>query len=175
MSNELNFKNMEALTTVQRVVNEAELALKYQHRTIATSAIPEVLGGVTGMGVGAGGSYAALYFLGTTGLSAAGITSGLSTAGALVGGGMVAGIGVLAAPVALLGIAGYGLLAHRKHKKLMQAKEAMLQRAIQLRDGVIHQLNVENRDNGERLEYLNSLNTMLQAAIRDLQADLAAA
>ena len=175
MSNELNFKNMEALATVERVVNEAAVALKDQRRTIATSAIPEVLGGVAGAGVGATGSFAALYFLGTTGLSAAGITSGLATAGALVGGGMVAGIWVLAAPVAILGVVGYGLLAHRKYNKLMQAKEALLQRAIQLRDSVIQQLKTENEANEERLNYLNSLNTMLQAAIRDLQADLAAA
>ena len=40
---------------------------------------------------------------GLFGLSAAGITSGLAAAGALVGGGMVAGIAVLAAPAVILG------------------------------------------------------------------------
>ena len=50
------------------------------------------------------GSFAALYGLGSVvGLSAAGITSGLAAAGSIVGGGMVAGVFVLAAPVAVLG------------------------------------------------------------------------
>ena len=70
---------------------------------------------------GAAGSLAALYLLGTTGLSAVGITSGLATAGAIVGGGMVAGIGVLAAPIAILGIAGYAIAKKRKNAKLAVA------------------------------------------------------
>ena len=41
---------------------------------------------------------AALYGLGTVGLSAVGITSGLATIGSVVGGGMVAGVFVMAAP-----------------------------------------------------------------------------
>uniref|UniRef100_UPI001F154FF2 hypothetical protein n=2 Tax=Enterobacterales TaxID=91347 RepID=UPI001F154FF2 len=63
----------------------------------------------------------ALYTLGTTGVSAAGITSGLATAGSIVGGGMVAGIGILAAPVAVLGIGGYAIVKHRKNGKLKVA------------------------------------------------------
>lgn len=102
------------------------------------------------------------------------LSSGLAAAGAVVGGGMVAGIGVLAAPVAVLAVSGYGILAHRKHKKLLHIKEELLRRAIQCRDGIICQLEKENHASKERLEYLNSLNVMLQAAIRDLQADLAA-
>ncbi|MDD3020564.1 MAG: hypothetical protein PHX61_06230 [Alphaproteobacteria bacterium] len=173
MKQEVNFKNLDALVPVEKVIREAESAMHDSSRTVSTSSIPEVLGGVSGMGVGAAGSFTALYFLGTTGLSAAGITSALATAGALVGGGMVAGIGVLAAPVAILGVAGYGIFAHKKYKKLIQAKEALLQRAIQLRDGIIRQLKATSTENKERLDYLNKLNTLLQAAIKDLQADLA--
>ena len=40
-----------------------------------------------------------MYKRQVVGLSAAGITSGLAAAGALVGGGMAAGVAVLAAPV----------------------------------------------------------------------------
>lgn len=75
----------------------------------------EGLGAALGAGVGGAGAFGALFLAGTTGLSAAGITSGLAAAGALVGGGMVAGIGVLAAPVAVLGIAGYALAKKRKN------------------------------------------------------------
>jgi hypothetical protein len=55
------------------------------------------------------------------GLSASGITSELAAAGALVGGGMVAGIGVLAAPVAILGVAGYAIAKKRKSAKVAAA------------------------------------------------------
>ena len=57
------------------------------------------------------------------GLSAAGITSGLATAGSIVGGGMVAGIFVLAAPVAVLAAGGVGLASYLKNKQLRQEKE----------------------------------------------------
>ncbi|MFZ4856787.1 MAG: hypothetical protein ACOYL3_10360 [Desulfuromonadaceae bacterium] len=172
MTKMINFKSLDALAPVEKVLNEAGVALNDTQRTISTSAIPEVLGGVAGAGIGAAGSFAALYTLGTAGLSAAGIASGLATAGAVVGGGMAAGIGVLAAPVALLAVAGYGIFARKKHKQLMQAKEMLLKRALQLRDGIIQQLKAESEANKDRLDYLNSLNTMLQAVVRDLQADL---
>lgn len=171
---QMNFKNVESLLPVEKVVNEAAKALEDKQRTISTSSIPEVLGGVVGAGVGAAVGFGALYTLGTVGLSAAGITSGLAMAGSIVGGGMVAGIGVLAAPVAILAVSSYGVLAHRKHKKLLHIKEELLRRAIQCRDGIILHLEKEGQISKERLEYLNSLNIMLQAAIKDLQADLAA-
>ncbi len=57
--------------------------------------ITEGAAALAGSGVGAAASFGALYTLGTTGVSAAGITSGLATAGSIVGGGMVAGIAVL--------------------------------------------------------------------------------
>ena len=108
----------------------------------ATSEVKEVLDqlendypGVTegmatalGSGVGAAGSLAALYGLGVTGLSAAGITSGLAAAGSIVGGGMVAGIGVLAAPIALLGIGAYAIAKKRKNAKLAAALGAAIRK-----------------------------------------------
>lgn len=71
-------------------------------------------------GTGAAGSIAALSSLGTVaGLSSAGVTTGLAAAGGLVGGGMLVGIGVLAAPVAALGMFGYTLAT--KQKKIKKA------------------------------------------------------
>ena len=99
---DMNFQSVEALQQVVNVVNEASNALNDKTRTIRESAIPEVLAGALGAGIGGVGSFATLYGLGTVGLSAAGITPGLAAAGALVGGGMVAGIFVLATPVVLL-------------------------------------------------------------------------
>lgn len=172
MKKEMNFKTIESLDSVKRVIKEAEKGLSQKSRTIETSDIPEVLGAVVGAGIGGAGAFAALYFLGYTGLSAAGITSGLATAGSIVGGGMVAGIGVLAAPVAILGVAGYAYISSEKAKKLKMAKEMLLQEVIKKHNAVIRALREELNASKQRIEYLNSLNTLLQAAIRDLKEDL---
>ena len=78
---DMRFQSVEALQQVVNVVNEAAAALDDPKRTIRESAIPEVLAGAFGAGIGGAASFAALYGLGTVGLSAAGITSGLATAG----------------------------------------------------------------------------------------------
>ena len=109
----MNFQSVESLQSVVNVVNEAAVAVDDKKRTIRESAIPEVLAGALAAGIGGVGSFAALYGLGSVvGLSAAGITSGLAAAGGIVGGGMAAGVFVLAAPVAVLGGVGVGVAAH---------------------------------------------------------------
>ena len=113
---EMRFQSVDALQQVVNVVNEAAQAVNDSSRTIKESAIPEVLAGALGAGIGGVGSFAALYGLGVVGLSAAGITSGLAAAGAVVGGGMVAGVFVLAAPVAVLAAGGVGLASHLKSR-----------------------------------------------------------
>lgn len=85
---------------------------------------PELTEGISaliGSGAGAAGSLATLGALGTAGFSAAGITSGLAAAGSIIGGGMLAGVGVLAAPVALLGIGGYAIAKKRKNARISAA------------------------------------------------------
>ncbi len=65
---------------------------------------------VAGAAASSVGGIAAVSVLGTAGLSAAGITSGLATVGAAVGGGMVAGSAALiAAPAVAAAGVGYGL------------------------------------------------------------------
>lgn len=168
----MNFQNIESLQSVVNVVNEAAGALGDKTRTIKESAIPEVLTGALGAGLGGVGSFAALYGLGTVGLSAAGITSGLATAGAIVGGGMTAGIFVLAAPVALLAAGGVGITSHLKDKQLKQEKERLYTEALRKHEAIIKALKEENESNKERLEYLQSINILLQQAIKDLKKDL---
>jgi hypothetical protein len=88
-----NFKSLDSLQSVEKVINEASTALKSKTNTIVNSAIPETLAGALGAGIGGVGSFAALFYGGSVvGLSAAGISSGLAAAGAVVGGGMAAGI-----------------------------------------------------------------------------------
>ena len=67
--------------------------------------------------IGAYGSFTALTLLGVPGLSEMGITSALAVAGGFIGGGMAAGIGVLAAPIAILGIVGYTAARQLHHAR----------------------------------------------------------
>lgn len=169
------FQSVESLQQVVNVVNEASAAVNDKTRTIRESAIPEVLTGALGAGIGGIGSFAALYGLGTVGLSAAGITSGLAAAGSIVGGGMVAGVFVLAAPVAVLAAGGVGVAAHLKNKQLRQEKERLYAEALKKHQAIIKALKEETDANKERIDYLNSLNILLTQAIKDLKKDLGVA
>jgi hypothetical protein len=77
--------------------------------------IAETIGSLSGGTLGFGSVTAAVAALGSAGLSAAGISSGLAALGALVGGGMAAGVTVAAAlPLAGVGI-GYGIIRAVKY------------------------------------------------------------
>lgn len=172
---EMNFQSVDSLQTVVNVVNEAAAALNDSKRTIKESAIPEVLTGALGASIGGMGSFAALYGLGTVGFSAAGITSGLAAAGSIVGGGMVAGVFVLAAPAVVLAAGGVGMASHLKNKQLKQEKERLYQEALKKHEAIIKALKEEDEANKERLDYLRSLNILLQKAVDDLKHDLGVA
>lgn len=172
MAKEVLYKNIAALKPVENLVTEVNLAVTDGDRVAShNDDINAALGAAGGAGVGVGIGFAALYYAGITGLSGAGITSGLAALG--IGGGMVAGIGVVAAPVALLAVGGYAVVANRNHKKLIEVKESLLQTILRKQAAIIDALNHTAKKNGERISYLTKLNTLLQAAIRDLQADLA--
>ena len=169
---EINFKNPESLQSIVNVVNEAAVAINNKNRVITDSPIAEVLGSAIGAGLGGVGTFAALYGLGTVGLSAAGITSALATAGGIVGGGMAAGLFVMAAPIVVLGAAGYGISSHLKNQKFQQEKERLYKEAIKMHEAIIRALQDEAYATKERMEYLQSLNILLQRAVRDLKSDL---
>ena len=167
---DMNFQSVESMQSVVNVVNEAAAALNDKRRTIRESAIPEVLAGALGAGIGGVGSFAALYGLGVVGLSAAGITSSLATAGTIVGGGMVAGVFVLAAPVAILAATSVGVASHLKNKQLRREKERLYKEALKKHDAKAMKADADA--DKERLDYLQSLNILLQQAIKDLRHDL---
>ena len=176
---DMKFQSVEALQQVVNVMNEAAAALSDKRRTMRESAIPEVLAGALGAGVGAVGSFAASYGLGTVGLSAAGIMSGLAAAGggvsAVLGGAVsasVAGVFVLAAPMVVLAAGGVGLASHLKYKQLKQEKERLYQEAVKKQNAIIKALKDEKDADKDRIDYLTSLNILLQQAIRDLKTDL---
>lgn len=114
------------------------------------TSLTEGLATALGAGTGAAGSLAALSSLGTvSGLSAAGVTTGLAAAGGLLGGGMLLGLGVLAAPVVALGGLSYSLAKKRKKadnaaalglaaKKIFEIQARLIQHEEHFRDELAH-------------------------------------
>ena len=169
---ELNFKNQESLVPVGKVINEANEFLNDKNRVISDSSISDVLAGVVGVGIGGVTGFTALYFGGSLGLSASGITSGLAAAGAVVGGGMVSGIAVLAAPAVILGGVGLKITADKKRKKLQNTKEELYNIAISKQTMILEELQNNLEASEERIKALTSLNLLLQKEIKDLGEDL---
>ena len=150
---DMNFQSVESMQSVVNVVNEAAAALNDKRRTIRESAIPEVLAGALGAGIGGVGSFAALYGLGVVGLSAAGITSSLATAG-------------------ILAATSVGVASHLKNKQLRREKERLYKEALKKHDAIIKAIKADADADKERLDYLQKLNILLQQAIKDLRQDL---
>ena len=117
----MNFQSVESLQSIVNVVNEAAAAVNDKKRTIRESAIPEVLAGALGAGIG--------------------------------------GVGV-------------GVASHLKNKQLRQEKERLYKEALSKHDAIIKALKEEADADKERMDYLQSLNILLQRAITDLQKDL---
>ena len=59
-----------------------------------------------------------------------------------------------------------------KNKKLKEAKELCYREAVRKQNAIIKALKNESDADKERIDYLNSLNTLLQSAIKDLEYDL---
>lgn len=168
----MNYTKLEALEPIKRVIKEAGTAIDDPGKGLDNSEIKEVLGAFLGGGLGGAGSFAALYALGTAGLSAAGITSGLAAAGAVVGGGMVAGVFVLAAPVAILATGGAMLISWLNKQKLKEEKQIILREAIAKQNAIIKALQDETEKDKSRIDYLTALNIALTRAIKELREDL---
>lgn len=176
MAKEQIYENANSLKPIEKLTAEASSAISDPLRTVSDDReINEALVAAGGIGTGGAVGLAALYYGGSVvGLSAAGITSGLASAGAIVGGGMAAGIAVLAFPAIGLGVGGYALMSAYNKKKLMEKKEMLLQEVQRKHNAIIKELNDTSQKNEERTEYLSRLNTLLQAAVHDLKNDLAA-
>ena len=102
---------------------------------------PKVVEGVAaavGGSLGATASFTALFYGGSTvGLSAAGLTSGLAAAGSFVGGGMAAGVVVLAAPVAALAVCGYAIAKRRRNAKLTAALRTAIDKLHRIQERLV--------------------------------------
>ena len=85
---------------------------------------------------------------------------------------MAAGIAVLAAPAVVLGTGAALATSRVKNKKLREAKELVYKEALAKQTAICKALKEEADADKERFDYLNGLNLMLKAAIKDLQHDL---
>ena len=171
-----NYESLAALKPIQKLVSEAGTAINDKARTLLDSDIPELLGAAGGVGVGVAAGAGLLSVGAASGaVGAAALTSGLATAGSIVGGGMLVGVGVVAAPAVVLGAAGVWAVGRRNRNKLFEAKEALLQEVLRKRDALLSELHGTNSANHERIAYLTSLVAQLQAAVANLQADVSAA
>ena len=88
------------------------------------------------------------------------------------GGGMAAGVFVLAAPVAILAATSVGVASHLKNKQLRREKERLYKEALKKHDAIIKAIKADADADKERLDYLQKLNILLQQAIKDLRQDL---
>lgn len=169
------YKSLDSLDPVIKVLTEAGEALKDERRTSKESPISEVLAAALGAGVGGAISFSALWSLGVAGLSAAGITSALAAMGAIVGGGMAAGIFVAAAPIAVVGTIFSMVWNYRRRTKLNQEKEALYKEALKKHNAIINMLYKNAFQDKERIDYLYSLVVLLEKIIQELETDLKSA
>jgi hypothetical protein len=167
------YRTAEALVPVQKLLREAGVALSEKRRASWNFKVPPVIGAAAGTAAG-GAVGAATVTLGAAAGAhgAAAITSGLAFAGSIVGGGMVAGMAVAAAPAAVLAVAGYAALARRNQRKLVLEKQALLQDALRKHDAVIRAQQQANIANADELSYLRGLVARLEEVIGNLRGDL---
>ena len=86
-----------------------------------------------------------------------------------VGGGMIAGACAFVSPVGTLVATGSVAIAHLVNK---QRKECLYKEALKKQEAIIKALKEEAEATKERLDYLQSLNALLQQAVKDLSHDL---
>lgn len=124
---------------IQQMKDEAYESMKETIDELRRDApkVVDAAGVAVGSALGGGASFTALYFGGVTGMSAAGITSGLAAAGALVGGGMAAGVAVLAAPVVVLGVVGYATVKKRRNSKQATALNRAIEKLYAIQERLI--------------------------------------
>lgn len=125
-------KSEEADCLEQKVENDLKLVKGEITEQEYLKAAKKLSAAATGLGI----PLAALFFSGTIGFSAVGITSGLATIGLIAGGGMIPGIGVLIVG----GVATYKLiewLSGAKQRELRNKREALLKSILE-----VHQMAI---------------------------------
>ena len=168
-----NFSTFDSLKQIEKVLKEAAKSLNYKSKTSISSEVKEIIGAAVGGGVGIGAGAAIVGGAAAAGTSGAtAITSGLAAAGGVVGGGMMAGIFVAAAPVAVLGVAGYGIVSKYNKDRIQKQKEILLKDAVAKHNKIIKELKGKAEKSQERVDHLGYLNEALRRIIDQLETDL---
>ena len=163
----MKYETIEDLQKAEAEIAEVDRMLDHESDKRVTAAISELAGGFGAAGVGVAGGFAAVYFAGVVGMSAAGITSGLAAVGAVIGGGMLAGIGmVIAAPLVLFG-GGYFLVRRHRAKKFNDARGKIRGHAI-ARKEFLERLIREKGDLGDLLDKYRAQVERMTTLISDL-------
>lgn len=167
------FKDFESLKEIEDLLSKCDMAIDDKTCTVNTCKFPEKIGGIIGGSIGSVGSVALLYGMGSvTGLSAAGVSSGLVAVGGVIGGGMAVGATLLTMPVFVGAYAGSRLIKKRNENLLEQEKERLYVEAIKKQEAMIQEIKNESDAGKDRLSYLQGLNEMLIQVIRGLNKDL---
>ena len=145
---------------IQRVRDESYKALKdtlNEFRRVDPKAA-DAVGAAVGSSLGGAASFTALYYGGAVaGLSAAGMTSGLAAAGAIVGGGMLAGMAVLAAPVAVFAVAGYAIARKSRDAKLAAALSTAIDKLYRIQERLMANADYFRNELAEIKAYIDEL------------------
>lgn len=157
----INFKSENELKKVQEVLNEADEGINDKSRTVAKSTMSELLNGILDMDISEVMGLASIVT--RVGVSRFAVTGGLTG---------IAGFSPLFAPVTVVLGVGFGVAKYIRNKKLKNQKELCYKEAIKKQNAIIQALKEESDADKERLDYLNSMNKILQAVIKDLKHDL---
>ncbi len=167
------YKSSDSLVDAVKVVNEAGEFLADSKKIEISGDVKEIVAGLVGASAGVGTGVIIVTSAAAAGTAgAAAITSGLATAGSIVGGGMLAGIFVVAAPVAILAGGGIFIASRVNKSKLRKKKEMLLQEAVRKQNKIIKKLQNEVDASGQRMESLTHLNIALRQIIERLESDL---
>lgn len=142
--NGMKFQSEDTLKRVQLIIDDTDKVLKDKYRKMKDSPIVEALKVASGI--------------------EAGLDIDLSE--------FFCEIGKLAGGFALGGPGFLLVKYYIKNKRMREAKELLYKETIAKQTAILKALKEESDADKERIEYLNSLNTLLQAAINDLNNDL---
>ena len=170
MKNKQHFETTDELKFVVGIINESAVAVNDKSRDILNSPLSDVLIAGLGYAGGAGISGSLLYFLGTRGFSAPGITSALKRIGF---GSMKRGVIFIALPAVILMTGGTLIARKVRANKVYEEKQRLIKIAIERLHSIVETQKSEFNAAKQRMDYLNSLNIMLTKIIEELQEDIA--
>jgi hypothetical protein len=167
------YRTAEALVPVRKVLEDTARALAEKSKRPLNLRLPPAVGAAAGTAAGGAAGFAGMTVGAASGASgAAAMTSGLAAAGSLIGGGMLAGMAVVAAPAVVLGVAGYAALANHNHKKLVIQKQAILQEALRKQTAIQDRLRADLDNREADVAHLQALSARLAEIIENLRGDL---